>query len=206
MIKAIFFDFDGVLTLDEHGSDTECRNLQLETGVDFQKICLCHEMYWGDKILLDTVTHEDLWDDFCACLCAKLDIAILPRVLGNVPKNENMFGLAKELKQRKYKLGIITNNDDKRMTILEQELGLQKLFDSIIVSGRVGIKKPDHDIFEKAVESLNLQPQECLFIDNTVKNLVAAKQLGFETYYHLCGKNDINALKKHLLLHGVLVG
>ena len=52
-------------------------------------------------------------------------------------------------------------------------------FDGIIISEHVGYKKPDHRIFQHFLQTYQLQPQACIFIDDSIDNVIAAQQLGF---------------------------
>ena len=54
-------------------------------------------------------------------------------------------------------------------------------FKEKIVSGEVHLRKPDRAIFECAFERLQCKPEDCIFVDNSVKNLRVAEELGMET-------------------------
>ena len=54
-------------------------------------------------------------------------------------------------------------------------------FDKIIISGEVGLAKPDPRIFELLVERTSSLPQECLFIDDSQDNIDTASSIGFQT-------------------------
>jgi len=81
-------------------------------------------MCWGEGLIKGTITHQNFWDDFCACLGVNLPIARLSEVVGNVPQNRNMLELSYNLKQNGYKIRIITDNDDFRFKVLEKEMKL----------------------------------------------------------------------------------
>ena len=51
-------------------------------------------------------------------------------------------------------------------------------FKDKIVSGEVRLRKPDKAIFECAIERLQWKPEDCIFVDNSVKNLRVAEELG----------------------------
>ena len=55
---------------------------------------------------------------------------------------------------------------------------LDKYFRRKIVSGDVKCRKPDRQIFKIALEAVENQPGECLFVDNSIENLHAAETLG----------------------------
>lgn len=50
-----------------------------------------------------------------------------------------------------------------------------------IVSGEVGMRKPDRQIFLYSLDRLEREPEECIIVDNSVKNLLVAEELGIQT-------------------------
>ena len=196
MINAIFFDFDGVLTLDKTGSYTTCFNISKETGLELDKTLFCYRKNSSD-LNLNKTTHKKIWSAFCQCVEKKVDIKILKQAFLRTPINKPMFELVKKLKKN-YKLGIITNNNNERFDSLTKKLKLNKLFDSLILSANVNGLKNQKLIFEKAVESLNLKPENCIFIDNQNKNLSIPKSMGFKTILYDSEKNNILQLIKTL--------
>ena len=64
----------------------------------------------------------------------------------------------------KYKLGIITNGDSVVQHNKIKNVNIEKYFDEIIVSGDVGINKPDPAIFKIMADRLGLMPEECMFV------------------------------------------
>lgn len=196
-IKAIFFDFDGVLTTNPSKHYLICKNLEKATRVPFEKIMSCYEPY---ILSMDRgkCTHLDIWEDFCKCLGGKWDSSILERTFAEVPVNKELFHLVEKLKPE-YKVGIITNNTKERFEIIDKHLKLSQIFDTIILSANVGCRKPDgEEIFKKALESLDVAPEEVIFIDNTQKSLDIPKAMGFATIFHDDKKNDVSLLIKKL--------
>ena len=59
--------------------------------------------------------------------------------------------------------------------------GMNPYFKEKIVSGDVCLRKPDRGIFEYALERLQCKPEDCIFVDNSVKNLRVAEELGIKT-------------------------
>src|SRR3989339_354633 len=99
MIKIVFFDFDGVLTIDGSGSFTTCTNMQKRIpDVSFDHILKCYRVN-HPKMLLGQTTHEAIWDEFCTCVGKDLNIAVLDEAFRNTPANEGMISLAKRLKK-----------------------------------------------------------------------------------------------------------
>ena len=59
-----------------------------------------------------------------------------------------------------------------------------EMFDAVVISSEVGMRKPEPRIFLHAAGLLGLDPQECIFIDDIEANIVAAEQLGFTGVLH----------------------
>jgi epoxide hydrolase-like predicted phosphatase len=58
------------------------------------------------------------------------------------------------------------------------------LFDAVVLSGHVGVAKPDRRIFEFAAERLGLQPDECVFVDDLAAYVRAAVRTGMVGVHH----------------------
>lgn len=64
-------------------------------------------------------------------------------------------------------------------------------FDELILSGDVGLVKPDADIFELLVQRRKLDPARTVFIDDSAQNIATARQLGFATIHFTDGRTDL---------------
>lgn len=86
-----------------------------------------------------------------------------------------------ELHKRGYKLGIIAN------TITETEIpdwlaadGLTEYFDAIILSSKLGIRKPNPEIYLEAARRIAVEPAKCVYVgDNPVRDVEGARAAGF---------------------------
>jgi putative hydrolase of the HAD superfamily len=58
------------------------------------------------------------------------------------------------------------------------------LFDAVVISAEVGMRKPEPRIFRHAAQKLGLAPEACIFIDDIQANITAAEQLGFTGVLH----------------------
>ncbi len=192
MIKAIFFDFDGVLTNFEYGSYTVCYNLSQKTGIPTDKLLACHDQQ-GKELNLGKISYSDFLDNFCKCAGQKIDIALLDYAFRNVPLNHKMIELAKKLRKN-YKIGIITDNSKGRFSAIIDEFKLRDIFDALILSADVGATKKEEAIFRRALDLLEVKPQECIFIDNSARNLEVPKRMGFKTIYYDFDKKDFDSL------------
>ncbi|MEU8268513.1 HAD family phosphatase [Sphaerisporangium sp. NPDC049002] len=62
--------------------------------------------------------------------------------------------------------------------------GWDDYFDQVVISGEVGMRKPEPRIFHHALGLVGLRPQECVFIDDIEANIVAARSLGIVGLHH----------------------
>ena len=59
-----------------------------------------------------------------------------------------------------------------------------ELFDVVVISGEVGMRKPEQRIFRHTAALLGLEPPECVFIDDVQANVVAAEAIGLVGLHH----------------------
>lgn len=196
MIRAIFFDFDGVLTTDIAGSYTTCKNLSAKLGFNFDRLLSCYRQH-HDGIILGTQSLDIFLSAVNTCLGQSIDTDDVFAAFTAVPLNQPIMQLCQKLRER-YRLGIITDNPRERTERLRNMLALDTLFASIICSADVHAKKDSPPLFQAALAALSVLPQEAIFIDNVKDNLIAPSKMGMHTYYHDHEKNDINALKNWL--------
>lgn len=96
-------------------------------------------------------------------------------------------GVAEAIKQihsKEIPLGLLSNGKSPFQERCFNSLGLSHMFSSIIVSEAVGYRKPDVEIFRIACKSLNVSPDEAVFIgDNPVSDIEGARKVGMYTIY-----------------------
>ena len=201
MIKAIFFDYDGVLTTDKTGSQTTAKYLSRVTGIELSIVKEAFGRY-NEALTLGRTTHAHIWPGICSALGRELNIGLLHEAFESTPINSQVFSLARQLKER-YSVGIITDNKKDRIERLKKCQGLTSLFDPIVVSAEVGSDKRSAEVFLIALRHAGVSPAESVFIDNNKDNLAAPHALGIETIFHDDEKNDIGALLSGLEKLGV---
>ena len=95
---------------------------------------------------------------------------------------ENMVSFLRELKSD-FKLGCITNNvksSSQENTDNETE-EVMSIFDHVIESSIVGIRKPNPKIYMMSCDALNVSPDQCIYLDDLGINLKPARELGMMT-------------------------
>lgn len=94
----------------------------------------------------------------------------------------------------KYQLYLLSNTNEihlqefqRRYALLQQEQDFDALFDAAYYSHRIGHRKPNASAFEYVINIHQLNPAETIFIDDSINNIEAAKQLGLQTVHLLPG-------------------
>lgn len=195
-MKAILFDFDGVLTLDKYGSDSILRYLALHSDVPME--VLKREYYKINKgLLYGQYTHSEIWDQYCDCVGAPIDFQLLLDSFLHTPLDDEMLSLVKELKEN-YLVGMITDNKVDRIDAILTHFGLSDLFDIVTISAQCKCGKSDRKIFDITLDALKVSADQCIFIDNSAKNLVIPEKLGIHTILFNDETRDLNELKHSL--------
>jgi putative hydrolase of the HAD superfamily len=135
---------------------------------------------------------------------AEAAIAALEARLASLPVIEaDMRGLLDRLRAgRRFKLGLLSNADRGFGERLRTR-GVAELFDDVVVSGDVGVAKPDPAIFRLAAARLGVPPAACLMIDDQPQHLRGAEAIGMRT--HLFGPRGYATLVARLEAEGVPV-
>jgi epoxide hydrolase-like predicted phosphatase len=75
---------------------------------------------------------------------------------------------------------------------------LAELFDAVVISADVGIRKPTPDIYRLGAERIGLDPRACVFVDDLPFNLTPAAELGMATVHHRASDQTIAELERLL--------
>ncbi|MDX1761424.1 MAG: HAD family phosphatase [Christiangramia sp.] len=100
---------------------------------------------------------------------------------------EYRFKFIKKLAEEKdYKLILLSNTNENHIEHIKQNVpfyeDFKDCFDAFYLSHEIGMRKPNPDIFEFVLDKHGLQPENCLFIDDTSENVETAVRLGFQTW------------------------
>ena len=89
------------------------------------------------------------------------------------------------LKAKGYLLGIITNGPITMQNAKIEKIGIRDLFDTIVVSQKLGIEKPSPEIFAYTAQLLHLPVQECLYVGDHPRNdIFGAASAGMQTAWY----------------------
>jgi len=108
------------------------------------------------------------------------NLAILQAVQPSLVPDPAMLTLIAELHEAGHSLYALSNMGHASIDWLEQHQDFWRFFSGKVVSARVRMMKPEPDIYRYLLVSFDLKPAECLFIDDSPANIVAAEALGIK--------------------------
>ncbi|MBK7453325.1 MAG: HAD family phosphatase [Anaerolineales bacterium] len=91
--------------------------------------------------------------------------------------------IARELKNAGWPLYILSNFSLEKFSLVHSRYDFLNIFDDLIISGEHKLVKPDPSIYEYTLQRINREAGECLFIDDSLPNIEAARMLGFRTIH-----------------------
>lgn len=100
--------------------------------------------------------------------------------LGGIRLFPDSLPTVRHLRARGIKTALVSNcSHNTRPTI--HRLGLEEEFDAVILSFEVGARKPQPTIYRAAIEALQIEPHEAIFVDDQAEYCDGAKALGIDT-------------------------
>jgi putative hydrolase of the HAD superfamily len=187
-LRAVISDFGGVLTnhlIEAFAAFQDETGISMEQlGRGMQRVSDRDGEYPLFRLERGEVTEQDFLDD--------LRWALEPE-LGHRPTlhrfrevyfdalhaNEPMLEVMRELRDGGYRMAILTNNVREWEELWRAKLPVDEIFELVVDSAWVGMRKPDPRIYELTVSRLgDLEPPECLFVDDNELNVEAARELG----------------------------
>jgi putative hydrolase of the HAD superfamily len=195
-IECVFFDYDGVLTLDRTGSITTCRYLSQQTGIALERVSAAFAPH-NEMLTLGRVSHAEVWPTICKTLGQDLPLSVLQDAFDSTPVNTAMFELATRLR-RECRVGIITDNKADRIRRLRAVQALDAVFDPIVVSAEVGASKSSPALFEHSLATVGLVATQTVFIDNDQRNVAVAASAGVHAIFFDDAVNDVGGLATRL--------
>ncbi len=184
MIRAVMFDFGGVIS----SSPFEAfAHLEAERGLppDFIRTVNATNPdtnAWArlERGEVDLEAFGSQWSEEARALGHELDgRLVLERLAGEIRPQ-----MVKAIRAcgTKFKTACLTNNFTRAEALLSDEVAsVYALFDAVLESRVLGVRKPDPRFYELACEALDVEPGECVFLDDLGVNLKPARALGMQT-------------------------
>jgi putative hydrolase of the HAD superfamily len=178
-IRAVIFDIGGVLTASPvAGIRAWCEGCSVDYAV-LGPVIARPGGAWSrfETSELSADAFREAFEAECAAIGLTVDTAAFLASFSHLPIREEMIAVVRHL-QGRLPLGCITNNVHRDGMRPEQ---LYALFEVVIESAKVNLRKPDPRIYLLACERLGVAPEQTVFLDDFGVNLKAARALGMTT-------------------------
>jgi putative hydrolase of the HAD superfamily len=177
--RAVIFDYGGVISTSPLlGMQAYCERENVPMDA-IRQLFASHDGAWS-RFETNSISREEFVQAFEAEARANgytLDgWGFLDAFFAGMSVRPEMVAVARWLRGR-YRVGCITNN----VQAGERNPLLDELFEVVIESSKVGLRKPDPRIYQIACSELGVQPEEAIFLDDFGVNLKAARELGMGT-------------------------
>ncbi|GLZ28359.1 phosphoglycolate phosphatase [Lentzea sp. NBRC 105346] len=120
---------------------------------------------------------------------------LLRRMFGTATPDPEMVELVRSAKSNGVRTALLSNSWGEGYPA---DL-LTELFDIVVISGRIGLRKPDPRIYEHTVKQIGLPARQCVFFDDAPVNVEAARAVGLHAFRH----TDASSTKANLKTLGV---
>lgn len=117
-----------------------------------------------------------------------------------MPEIPGMVALTKELKEKGYRLYLLSNASV-RYDVFKSLLDSLKYMEGAVVSAYYGFLKPEKELYQVLFDTYGLKPEESFFIDDQPLNIQAGQALGMDG--HVFDQTNIEALRNALRKAGV---
>jgi putative hydrolase of the HAD superfamily len=115
--------------------------------------------------------------------------------------NEPMLDLMRTLRDAGYRLAILTNNVREWEPLWRAKLPVDEIFEVVVDSAWVGMRKPDPDIYHLTLERLGgVAPERALFVDDNEVNVDAAREVGMRAVHFRSNEQAIPEIRNALAL------
>jgi putative hydrolase of the HAD superfamily len=118
---------------------------------------------------------------------------LVQRLFGAMRLEEGMFDAVVAVKASGRKTALLSNSWGVSSYPRER---LAEVMDVIVISGEVGMRKPDREIFDHTVAELGLEAGSCVFVDDHPGHLKAARDVGLKTVLHRSPADTIEELEQ----------
>ncbi|WP_418960865.1 HAD family hydrolase [Streptomyces tritici] len=190
-VDAVVFDYGGVLTgpvrdsiavwiaADGIAPESFSRTLRAWLSRDAEHGTPIHRLETGDLTVAE----------FDALLAAELDtvdggpvdpVGVLDRLFAGMRPDPAMFALAGELRDLGVRVALLSNSWGN--TYPREQI--DGLFDPVVISGEVGLRKPLAPIYELTLDRLGLPADRVLFVDDAEPNVLGARAVGMRALQH----------------------
>jgi putative hydrolase of the HAD superfamily len=199
--RAVIFDFGGVFVDSPFTAMTDAANAR-DLDPDRTMLAIFGD-YAADtdhpwhRLERGEITVVEARDAIVDASQREMGVAVDPfeflAALSGGGLRDDMIDFVKDLRGRGLATGLLTNNAKEFQEFWRPLMPLDELFDDVIDSSEVGIRKPDRRIYELALERLGVTAEEAVFVDDAPGNIAGAEVVGIAGVLIGTDRSDVPA-------------
>ncbi|MCF7872293.1 HAD family phosphatase [Candidatus Woesearchaeota archaeon] len=180
MIKAIIFDFDGVVVDTEAVKFEHLSNVLVEKGFSTKDLTL--------KSLIGKKTRHFLQEIFPEITEKEINQIYLERSKLHKEQQEKyiliegLVDLLKFLKKSNFTIALCTGSENQLVESVLKHNKIEKYFETIVTGEDFSSSKPDPECYEKTLEKLNLNTKDVIIIEDSPAGIIAGKAVGASVF------------------------
>jgi len=196
-VRAVYFDLGGVIVRTEFQSPRE--HLAERVGMTYEElVTLVFESKSSREASIGKISEDDHWKWVARALHRPLKErdALHKEFFGGDIIDRELVNYIRSLKPR-YSTGLISNAWDGLRPYMQREK-FADAFDVLTISAEVGVMKPGAEIFQHALEQLEVKPKEAVFVDDFPENITGCEAVGMHGILFKSTEQVLKDLKKLL--------
>jgi putative hydrolase of the HAD superfamily len=196
-VKGLVLDYGGVLTTNVFDS---FRDFCVTEGLDPNAV---KDLFRADpnarRLVRAVETGEIDEADFSNRFGELLGISdrerLIDRLFAGMGPDEAMLAAVKGARAQGIRTGLISNSMGEGRY---DRAAFPDLFDGVVISGEVGLHKPQPEIFRLGCERIGLAPEDCVFVDDLRENCEGAEAVGMTAVLHRGAERTVPELERLL--------
>jgi putative hydrolase of the HAD superfamily len=142
-----------------------------------------------------SISEDDFGERFGELLGLEQRAGLVDRMFGSLREDEEMLAAVRRARAAGIRTGLVSNSMGAgrydRSTFGE-------LFDGVVISGEVGLHKPQPEIFLLGAERAGVEPEACVFVDDLRENCEGAEAVGMTAVLHRGADTTLPELERLL--------
>jgi epoxide hydrolase-like predicted phosphatase len=195
--SGLILDFGGVVTTDFYGAlDAFSERAGLESGAFVRALREVPEGRGALAAVESGKMPQREFEQVMGRLLGLSDVALLEKALADLRPRPEVIALTRRARAKGIRVAALSNSWGTGDYDPYSGWDLDNLFDAVVISDRVGLRKPDPDIFRLTASKIGLPPGECLFVDDTEHNLPGARDLGMGTLFFTGADGEVAEIER----------
>jgi putative hydrolase of the HAD superfamily len=196
-MRALLVDYGGVLTTNVFDS---FRDFCVAEGLDRDAV---RRLFREEPRALELVrgletgalSEDEFGERFGELLEIDDRTGLVERMFGGVRPDEEMLAVLRRARAAGVRTGLVSNSMG---TGRYDRSAFPELFDGVVISGEVGLHKPQPEIFLLGAERTGAAPDECVFVDDLRENCEGAEAVGMTAVLHRGAESTVPELERLL--------